>query len=113
MSGRTQRRAWALILAGLVALQGCGAVGRRTVDPAQAQAQVQLETTRSPATPLALLRGSAPAPAARGLQPTCGQFFKLENRDALLLVGVLVLAGPFLIVYEVLTAPLEFISDRL
>ncbi len=111
MSGRTQRRAWALILAGLVALQGCGSVARRTVDPAQAQ--VQLETTRSPATPLALLRGSTPAPAARGLQPTCGQFFKLENRDALLLVGVLVLVGPFLIVYEVLTAPLEFISDRL
>lgn len=110
MSGRT-RQGWALILTGLMALQGCGAVARHQVaEPGATRIDTADErrAARFDAAPLPT------RPTAR-LQPTCGPMggFGFSGGEAAALVGFLILASPFLVVFAVITAPLEFVADRL
>jgi hypothetical protein len=86
---------WALALAVIVQLQGCAAVsGRDTMQLDPIEQRLDL-------------------PQQRGggvVEPTCGAMFSIGKGDAAMLLGLLVLASPFLIVYGVLSAPFALLN---
>ncbi len=112
MNAHTQRTG-ALVLAALMTLQGCSAVAPRDVAGAPATIEGRLEGAQAERGATTLLLPRAGALPASGLEPTCGQFFKLSDRDGVLLGGFLLLASPFLLLYAVISAPLELVRDRM
>jgi hypothetical protein len=93
-------------------LQGCGAVAPRDLTEAPASIEGRLEGVQAGRGATLLLPRAAARPAS-GLEPTCGQFFKLSDREGVLLGGFLLLASPFLLLFTVLSAPLELVRDRM
>lgn len=110
MSGRT-RQGWALILTGLLALQGCGSAACQPVTEPTAALVDTADGPRAGHVGLA----SPSTRSTGGLQRTCGPMggFKLSGGESVALVGFLILASPFLLVFAAITAPLEFVADRL